>query len=132
MRYLKSAGNVALWIVQVLAAAGFVAIGIGKFGDPSWARKFAGWGYPDGFYMVIGALELTGGVLLLVPKLTSYAAALLGAIMIGAGATLVLHGQTAQLRAPLPWLAIMTLVAVARRGRAWRPRPALPQAVEQL
>ena len=132
MRYLKVAGNVALWIVQVLAAAGFGAIGIGKFVDPNWARKFAAWGYPDGFYMAIGALELLGGVLLLVPRLASYAASLLGVIMIGALATHLLHAETLRLRAPLPWLALMIIIGVARRRRAWRPQPSLPKAVEQV
>ena len=87
MRVLRIVGTVALWIVNVLAAAAFVAIGLAKFGIPEWAIKFERWGYPDGFYMVIGALEIAGGVLLLVPRLSSYAAALLGAILIGAAAT---------------------------------------------
>jgi len=132
MRYLKTAGNVLLWIVQVLAAVGFVAIGTGKFGDPNWARRFAGWGYPDGFYMLIGVLEAAGGVLLLVPKLSSYAAAMLGVIMIGAAATHLLHGETARIVAPLPWLGVMILIALARRGRAWRPRRISPVRLEHV
>ena len=74
MRVLKMVGTAALWIVQILAAAAFVAIGIAKFASPEWARNFARWGYPDGFYLVIGALEVGGAMLLLVPKLSSYAA----------------------------------------------------------
>ena len=38
----------ALWIVNVLAAAAFVAIGLAKFGLPEWAINFERWGYPDG------------------------------------------------------------------------------------
>jgi|SRR5262245_38843301 len=104
MRMLRAAGTVAVWGVQILAAAAFVAIGLAKFGDPSWAHKFTRWGYPDGFYMVIGALEALGGLLLLVPRLTSYGATLLGAIMIGAAATHALHDETARIIAPLMWL----------------------------
>jgi hypothetical protein len=37
MRVLRIAGTVALWIVNVLAAAAFVAIGLAKFGSPEWA-----------------------------------------------------------------------------------------------
>ena len=121
MRVLRIVGTVALWIVDILAAAAFVAIGLAKFGSPAWAIKFERWGYPDGFYMVIGALELAGGVLLLVPRLSSYAAALLGAILIGAAATHALHDEAARVAAPLMWLAVMTLIGVARRRRAWRP-----------
>jgi len=122
MRMLRVAANVAVWAVQILAAAAFVAIGLAKFADPAWARNFARWGYPDGFYMVIGALELAGGLLLIVPRLASYVATLLGAIMIGAAATHALHHETSRLSAPLVWLAVMLLLAVARRSRAWRPR----------
>ena len=131
MRHLKIAGIVLSWIVQVLAAAAFVAIGIGKFADPNWARKFERWGYPDGFYLVVGLLELAGGVLLLVPKLSSYAAGLLGAVMIGALATHWLHGETRMLRAPLPWLVVLTLIGIVRWSRAWRPRAPAPRPVAQ-
>ena len=133
MRVVRIAGTVVLWTLQVLAAAGFVAIGVAKFAIPAWAHNFARWGYPDGFYMVIGALEMIGGVLLLVPRLTSYAAALLGAIMIGAAATHLLHNETARLSAPLMWLGMMAVLGFARRRRAWRgsPRP-LPIAAKQV
>ena len=100
MRVLRIVGTVALWIVNVLAAAAFVAIGLAKFGIPEWAINFERWGYPDGFYMVIGALEIAGGVLLLVPRLSSYAAALLGAILIGAAATHALNNEAAPRRGP--------------------------------
>jgi putative oxidoreductase len=133
MRVLRTVGTVALWIVQVLAAAAFVAIGIAKFASPAWAGKFSGWGYPDGFHLVIGALEVGGAMLLLVPKVSSYGAALLGAIMVGAAATHALHDETARLAAPLMWLAIITLIGMARRRRAWRPGVrALPVAASHV
>ena len=100
MRALRIVGTVALWIVNILAAAAFVAIGLAKFGSPAWAIKFERWGYPDGFYMVIGALEIAGGVLLLLPRVSSYAAALLGAILIGAAATHALHDEAARVVGP--------------------------------
>jgi putative oxidoreductase len=133
MRVVKILGMVLLWTLQLLAAAAFVAIGVAKFAAPEWARNFARWGYPDGFYMVVGAVELTAGVLLLVPKLTSYAATLLGAIMIGAAATHLLHNETARVAAPLIWLGMMALLGLARRRRAWRPAPRpLPLAADQV
>jgi putative oxidoreductase len=127
MRNLKMAGTGLSWIVQVLAAAAFVAIGTGKFVDPAWARRFERWGYPDGFYAVVGLLEVAGGLLLLVPKLSSYAAALLGAVMIGALATHWVHGETRMLPAPLPWLAVFALIGIVRWRRAWRPRAPAPR-----
>ncbi len=119
MSVLKTVGKVALWIVQILAAAAFVAIGVAKFGSPVWARNFDRWGYPDGFYMVVGVLEIAGGLLLLVPKLTSYGAALNAAILVAAAATLWLNQLP--LSPPLVWLVVMVVLGVARRRRAWRP-----------
>jgi uncharacterized membrane protein YphA (DoxX/SURF4 family) len=133
MRVLKTVGTVALWIVQVLAAAAFVAIGVAKFASPVWARNFARWGYPDGFYLLIGALEIGGAILLVVPKSSSYGAALLGAIMAGAAATHALHHEAARVSAPLMWLAIVALIGWARRRRAWRPGVrALPVPASQV
>ena len=99
MRTVRLIGVVVLWLLQILMAVAFVAIGIAKFADPSWARSFARWGYPDGFYMVIGALEAAGGLALLVPRLTSYPAAVLGIVMIAASLTHWLHGEMARGRA---------------------------------
>jgi putative oxidoreductase len=133
MRVLKTMGTVALWIVQILAAAAFVAIGVAKFASPVWARNFERWGYPGGFYLVIGALEVGGAILLLVPKLSSYGAALLGAMMVGAAATHALHHEAARVSAPLMWLAIVALIGWARRRRAWRPGVrALPVPASQV
>jgi uncharacterized membrane protein YphA (DoxX/SURF4 family) len=119
MRVLRKVGTVALWGVQILAAAAFVAIGVAKFGSPVWARNFARWGYPDGFYMVTGVLEIAGGLMLLAPKVTSYGAALLGIILGAAASTLALNHLP--ISPPLVWLVVMVLLGVARRGRAWRP-----------
>ena len=116
MRTLKTLGTAALWTVQVLAALAFIIIGVAKFGDPSWARSFARWGYPPGFYMVIGAAEALGGVCLLVPRIASYAAVLLGVIMIGASTTHLVHHEMARVTPPLMYLALVSIVGLGR----WR------------
>jgi hypothetical protein len=101
---------------------------------PSWARNFARWGYPDGFYLVIGALEAAGGVLLLVPRFTSYAAALLGVIMIGASLTHWLHGEMGRVTSPLMYVAALVIVGVARWRSSIRLRsaPRTPAPIESL
>jgi len=108
-----------IWIAQILAALAFIAIGLAKFRNPFWLRGFLRWGYSDSFRMLIGALEIIGGALLAWPRTTSYGAALLGPILIGAVATLRLHREN--LFAPLFWLVIVAFVGIARRRRAWRP-----------
>jgi putative oxidoreductase len=121
MRFVRLAGTIGGWALQVLLGALFILLGAGKFGDPSWERKFARWGYPDGFYMVVGVLEALGGLMLLVPRLTSYAAGMLGIIMIGASLTHVVHGESARVFPPLIYLALLATVGVARRHAAARP-----------
>ena len=128
MRIVRLVGVIVLWLLQILLAAAFVLIGVVKFADPSWARNFARWGYPDGFYMVVGALEAAGGLALLVPRLTSYAAAMLSVIMIGASLTHWLHGEMARVVPPLMYLAVLVIVGVCRWRSAIRFRAAAAPA----
>lgn len=82
------AGNVALWVLQVLLAATFVMAALPKVsGDPIALSGFdlLGLGMP-GMY-VVGWLELAGALALLVPRLCGLAATCQIALMIGAVAT---------------------------------------------
>jgi uncharacterized membrane protein YphA (DoxX/SURF4 family) len=101
MRIIKT---IIVWTLQVVVGAMFVLVGLMKFQDPSWARSFARWGYPDGFYIVVGVLEAVGGVALLAPRLTTYAALLLMTVMAGAVVTHLVHGEMHRLPAPLVYL----------------------------
>ena len=132
MKYLATARIVASWILQCLGAFGFANIGIGKFRGTFWQQSFARWGYPDGFYMVVGGAEFIGGLLLLVPKLSSYAALCLMGIMICASATHALAGQTARIMAPVPWAVTMAVIAWLRwpsRAGARRKANEIPASV---
>jgi uncharacterized membrane protein YphA (DoxX/SURF4 family) len=115
---------IAVWTLQILVGLMFVMLGVMKFQDPSWPRNFARWGYPDGFYMVVGLLEAAGGAALLVPRLTSYAALLLMTVMAGAGLTHLVHGETQRLPVPLVYLLLIALVGWLRRRSALRLRAA--------
>jgi uncharacterized membrane protein YphA (DoxX/SURF4 family) len=126
MRVLRIVG---VWALQILVGVLFVMLGVMKFRDPSWVRNFARWGYPDGFYMVVGVLEAAGGVAVLIPSLASYGALLLMAVMVGASLTHLVHGETQRLSVPLVYLLFCAGVAWLRRKSAWRPHPAPPPAV---
>src|SRR4051812_47652023 len=78
---------VTTWTLQALVAVMFVLVGFGKFADPHWKHNFALWGYPSGFYLVVGAIEIVAGLALLIPRLTVYAALTLIVIMVGAAFT---------------------------------------------
>ena len=119
--------RIAAWILQALAAFGFVNIGIGKFRGTFWQRSFERWGYPDGFYAVVGVAEGIGGLLLLVPSLASYAALGLVGIMLSAMGTHAIAGDTSRIIAPLPWTVALSVIAWLRwpdRARRSRPAPA--------
>ena len=89
MTYLKIGGK---WLLTILLAVVMIGPGSQKFTSNTWERMFRQWGYPDGFYLVIGAIEVAGGIALLIPKLASYSAIVLIVVMIGAAATQVLVG----------------------------------------
>jgi putative oxidoreductase len=117
MRKLATIGK---WTIQILMGVLFVMIGTGKFLEPVWARNFARWGFPPGFHLVIGALELLGGIGLLVPSLASYAAVGLIAIMVGASLTHLVHGEMGRVGAPIPHMVLLAVVALVRLSSARR------------
>jgi uncharacterized membrane protein YphA (DoxX/SURF4 family) len=89
MRYLKLGGT---WLLTILLAVVMIGPGSQKFTGSTWERMFRQWGYPDGFYLVIGAVEVIGGLGLLIPRVASYSAIVLAVVMLGASATQVLRG----------------------------------------
>jgi uncharacterized membrane protein YphA (DoxX/SURF4 family) len=119
MRFLKAAGPVMLWALQILASVGFVLTGFAKFFAPFWIAGFTRWGYPDSFRMLIGVLEIVGGLLLAFPRTASYAAAMLACIMVGAFGTLIAHGEP--WKAPIVWMVVIVVIGIARRRAALRP-----------
>ena len=117
---MRTAKTVLVWFLQIAVGLLFVLLGVMKFRDPVWARNFARWGYPDGFYMIVGVVEAVGGIGLLIPAVTTYAAALLVAVMAVASLTLVVHGE--RFTVPLVYLVALALVGWCRRASAWRLR----------
>jgi putative oxidoreductase len=124
MRMVKRIG---MWTLQALLGTLFVVLGVAKFGDPSWARKFAGWGYPDGFYMAVGVLEIAGGLMVLVPRVASYGALVIVTVMVGAALTHLVHGEMQRLSGPLMFLVIAAAVAWLRRTSAAPSRTPTPE-----
>lgn len=121
MKYLRTGGT---WLLQVLLAIVMVGPGSQKFTSPSWERMFRSWGYPDGFYLVIGAVEVVAGIGLLIPRVASASAITLAIVMAGAAATQVMRGGRNGL-GELVFMCLLLVVAALR----WRDRIRLtPQA----
>ena len=104
--------NVALWVFQVLLAAMFLFAG----GNPQMVGLFELLGFGQWFRYLTGGLEVLGGALLLVPRLSGAGAALLVPVMLGAIATHVvfLHNSPGM---PLGLLLGLLFVAWGRRAQ---------------
>jgi len=88
--------DIPLWCVQVLLAFVFVDASWAKLmGNPEMVALFTAVGFGQRFRYVTGVLELTGAVLIVVPKTSRIGAALLASIMLGAltAHVFILHAQ---------------------------------------
>jgi len=109
------ARTVTLWILQVGAAAMFLAAGVPKLlGAPAMVQMFNTIGIGQWFRYLTGSIEVLSGLSLLVPSLAFYGAAVLVATMVGAIAThLFIVGGS-----PVPaivLLAVTSVIAFLRR-----------------
>ncbi len=112
MKHAKTSGAAngifARGIIWVLATM-FILSGLTKFiGSAALLSTFANWGYPAWFAYLIGGVELTAGIMLLVPHLRVFGAFILTLEMFGAFFTHWVHGEV--LMAFLP-LAVMGFTA---------------------
>jgi uncharacterized membrane protein YphA (DoxX/SURF4 family) len=113
-------GNVALWVLQVGAAAMLFMAGWMKLtGAPDMVALFDAIGVGQWFRYVTGGIEVGGAALLLVPRLAGMGALLLAATMVGAIIThvAVIGGSFA---VPLVLLVVTATIAWARRERTLR------------
>lgn len=110
--------NIGLWVLSVMLAGGFAFMASGKLmGSEMSAAGFERWGYPLWFMYVVGLMEVTGAVLLLVPRLASYGALLLGVVMLGAVATHISAAEYSMLVMPLMFGAFLAVVGWGRWPR---------------
>ena len=127
MTRLKTLG---IWLLQILLAVVLVGPGMQKFTSPAWERMFRTWGYPDHFYLVIGAIEVAAGIGLLVPKVASASAITLMVVMAGAAVTQITVGGRNGV-GELVFCALLGVVALVRwRNAAWPRRPAASLAAQ--
>ncbi|MHA6630749.1 DoxX family protein [Pseudonocardia sichuanensis] len=125
-RPTSRAGHRALWVLQVLVGVFFVvASAAPKFlGDPYAVAIFTDIGAGQWFRYVVGAIELAGGVGLMLPRLAGPAAVGLMGLMIGAGYTqAVVLDAPEMLVSPVVLFVLAAVVAWGRRASiaAWIP-----------
>lgn len=107
--------NAALWILQGLAAAGFLLAAAGKLGgDPRTVATFTDLGWPEWTRYALAGLEILGAVALLIPRLTVLAATAFVALTCGALVVQLVTGQSPVMAAVL--LVVSAVIAWNRRG----------------
>jgi putative oxidoreductase len=112
----RKGANIALWVLQGLLALAFVGAAFGKLlGKPEMVALFEAVGVGQWFRYVTGLMELTGALLIVVPRTKFFGAALLYMVMVGAVLThlFILHSPPT---APAILLVLAGIVAWARRG----------------
>jgi len=111
--------------VSFLLALIFFSAGGSKLASPdAHMEAFLRWGYPGWFLYVTGLVEVAGAVLLLIPTVRFYGAALLACTMLGATFTHLRAGEMAAVPVPLVLLAFAGLIAWVNRPR--RPSGTTP------
>ena len=106
-------GAVLLWTVQILLAAVFIGVAVSRLiGTASTVETFEQIGLGQWFRYVTGAVELAGGIGLLIPRLAGAAA--LGLVGVMTGATI------ANFLVLSPAMAVLTVaLGIAAGAIAW-------------
>jgi uncharacterized membrane protein YphA (DoxX/SURF4 family) len=116
--------NIVLWVVQVLLAIAFLGAGFMKVSQPiDKLKKNMGWvtHTTPGIVKLVGALEILGGLGLLLPGLTHIlpiltAIAAIGLVltMIGAAIVHIRLKEAAALAAPIILLLLSLFIVIGR------------------
>jgi putative oxidoreductase len=108
---------VADWIARIGVAVFFLIFGLEKFGsDPHWTKLFHEIGWGDWFRYFTGAVEILGGVLVMIPRIAFLGFAMLACTMLGAAGFLIFAiGSAAS--AILPAVIFLVLVTLGWRER---------------
>lgn len=106
-----------LHTVALLVALAFLLTGGTKLmGVEMHVENFARWGYPDWFMYLTGLIEVSGAILIVLPKTRFYGALLLVATMVGA---ILTHIQADEIAAmPVPIVLLLLAASVA-----WMNKP---------
>lgn len=75
---------IRMWAPRVAMSLFFLSFGSQKFTDAMWVRIFQTIGFGDWFRYMTGTLQITGALLLLIPRTALIGAAVLGTTMVGA------------------------------------------------
>jgi putative oxidoreductase len=107
-------GIFTTWLLRVAVALVFLSVGAAKFRDPMWVRLFEQIGLGQWFRYLTGVMQLSAGVLVLIPRASLAGITLAGCTMLGATIAwiTVLHAPA---NAPIPGAILGILIAIGVR-----------------
>ncbi|MBW2454393.1 MAG: DoxX family protein [Deltaproteobacteria bacterium] len=109
--------SVGLWAVTVVLAMIFVGVGVTKLAATDlFEAHFARWGLPLWLIWLSGAIEATGGLVVLVPSMATVGAGLLALSAAGAVVIHVTHGELLPSLFPALLATTASVVAYLRRA----------------
>lgn len=116
----RRSASAAVWTVQILLSAFMIiASGLPKFaGQKDAVETFAQIGWGQWFRYFTGAVEVAGGIGLLIPRLASPAAVGLIMVMIGAIITNIALGTAAWAALPAAFGVLFAVIAWYRLPQA--------------
>ena len=115
--------NIFQTALNVLLGVFFIMAGGKKcLGQEAQIDSFFRWGYPIWFLYVIGAIELVGGISLLIPQLRFFAILILSVTMIGASMTHFRAGEMAAVPVPFILLVLLLILAWTMGGAPGKTR----------
>jgi putative oxidoreductase len=99
------------WLSRLAVAVFFVAVGSSKFRDPMWVRLFDQIGFGQWFRVMTGSLQISAGVLALIPRTSLLGVAIAACTMAGAAIAwlTVLHMPFTAL---IPGVLLLVLIAI--------------------
>ena len=119
MTTVKKARLVIAWVAGLYLASMFVSQGIPKF-DPNgfWTEPFERWGYPAWLRVLVGGIEVAGGIALIIPWVASWGGLAIAVVMGGAWVTRAGGGWWVD----VAWITVYLLAAlwVAWEWWGWR------------
>ena len=111
------------WILRLGVAAVFLSVGAAKFGaDSHWARLFDQIGFGPWFRYLTGILQVTGAVLVMVPRTFLMGIGILACTMAGAAAVWIVRFG-APGNAIIPGAILVALVSIGFHGARIDRRP---------
>jgi uncharacterized membrane protein YphA (DoxX/SURF4 family) len=109
--------NTVTWVLTVLLALLYLGTGFAMVsGVEKVAQEFTLFGLPGWFRVTVGALEILGAILLLIPTFTGVASFGLSILMIGGFACHAMFTPPAETLPPLICFVILTYIYLTRKN----------------